>query len=102
MVENNPARGGLELYIEAKSNLFVGREEEVKQALSTIQMVGDRLAHFEYGSIREIMGDEAFFDLLARMGMNRERFDIINDTSCVSGVCFVHPRSFCDPDFCGH
>ena len=76
--------------------------KNISIVLGSARFVDGRLAHVEYGTLREDLGEERFLGIWEVMGVSRERFLNYDHTTCSGGICFPNGNSFCDPAACGH
>jgi hypothetical protein len=74
--------------------------EVVQEFRDHLKFVDGGLAHSEYSMLQGHVADENLASIFGHFGIDEAKFESIRDTSCVSRVCFVSPRSFCDPDRC--
>lgn len=93
----------LKAFVDSKSTLLsAASSANVQRILETARFREGHLAHIEYGTLQSELGDQAFFAFLDQLGVSRQRFNDIRDSSCrgTPGICFVTPGSLCDPDWC--
>ena len=60
------------------------------------------LAHADYSMLQDHVPHDKLKELFSHFGVSPAKFEDMEDTSCVDGVCFFHPNAFCDPDYCHH
>lgn len=89
---------------QSGSNMLLARctPDQLESFKKTLKFNNGRVAHADYSMLKDDFDRKELIQLFEQMGLPESRFDIIEDTSCVSRICFVHPHAFCDPDNCEH
>lgn len=85
---------------ELKQHFEAIDETAVNAFYESLKFKDGFVVHADFRPLLGKITEKGLVRLFASLGVSSEKFARVRDSACVSGVCFVQPGAYCDPERC--